>query len=259
MQYMPTLLEVLKILAPLVFGVILGYLGYRYQMSSGKVNLKRNRLLDNIAKFEQILSVIKDTEFEFYRLEALNLEEDRKNKRIDEITERLRIISENFARLRSRGDELKIRFEKLNKLRSDIAATTEEHDDNNEKSLETKSELDEMEKGLLQDKKDILLENEQYINQMSEYKKEMEDNIKVIENTIIKRDKFNKTGDDLLRKLYLLDPDTVSLTIDPTGKLTSKLSELVSMLKLGEKSTYVQIVGKRVEIERLLSKIINKS
>lgn len=63
----------------------IGYLGHKYQIAQGKIQIQRERLLDSIAKIEQILSFTIEQEFMaivYNEMEEENDQEDEKTIQI---------------------------------------------------------------------------------------------------------------------------------------------------------------------------------
>jgi hypothetical protein len=101
-----------------ISGMVLAYIGYRYQVSRDKLNTKRERLLNNISKVERFLALTLELEnialqvgeikrkHEKIREEVVQIEENKLNPVYTDFEEGIKQKEEALSELNKRSKEL---------------------------------------------------------------------------------------------------------------------------------------------------------
>ena len=87
-------MTVIAAIVSFLSGALLTYLGFRFQLIQGNVNAQRERLLGNIAKIEQFLSLL--LEFEYIDYEIVRLKDEAAKRRYYQPQEILDLFNRKF-------------------------------------------------------------------------------------------------------------------------------------------------------------------
>jgi len=233
MNLTPEFLEILKIVTPLIFGIVLGYLGYRYQINHGKVISKRERLLEHIVKIEQVLSVVNDLEYTKYRVNVIAQEIDRLGNRNQELSE---LIDADGEKIKS------------NQKKTDDFIKMGERIKGQEK----------IKKEFIEHNKNTIFEMNSIMAHLNECNKELEANMLALEKNVAELATYEGKQENLIKTIFQLDIDAVSSIVDPSGKLSSMMGELILMLDFKSKSTHDEQINLHIKIKSLLDKKISR-
>ena len=200
--------------ATLVVGVILGYLGFRYQLIQGKVQIRRERLLKNIAIVEQLIAHLLELEYITYKLSKLMEMKDSIEEEIELIGREQVEIDTRLAEYESSSTfidgELKKHVEKREQMVSEVDRKFDEIE-NGISSIEEKISSSEN----LGNSSDEVSEA---LNELSSSLNEASDSSKIISEKM--RSKLDEIENKLAKSSKFLSPpqaDGVLRNFSPSG------------------------------------------
>ena len=221
-------MELLIGLLSFLFGIVLGYLGHRYQIIQGKVSIQRERFLVNISKIEELLNAT--LELEYATRQHNNL-----NREIVELKKRYQLTGEELVGTEKIANEYKRLSSKDSKKQSNLPT----------ERRKIASEKQELLKRLREKQVEMAIDQKR----LSELKN-------ILSEEKVNLQKFRKN-------LWTSDIDTRCKLIDPSGKLSNLLVELFEIddkwliAKDSEDDNYLhQSTNVRYKIRQLLNQKI---
>jgi hypothetical protein len=214
--------DILALIVGLIIGWFGGYLTYRYKIKNENVTVKRDRLLKNITKIEDVINMMVEESFmeqDFSRLEEL-----------------IQAFKEKMAS--SKKEEVWIREELT------VISNERIHD-----------KLD------LQEKEELLSRLKVLGSRLEELSKEIgEFDIKIKEPKI-ELSRLVPLLEDHKKRLIKDDLGATGLTIDPSGKLADYILELQKIISDPNKKFYsdARAIELRSKINHLFDDLITKT
>jgi hypothetical protein len=284
-------MDIVGLIIGFLSGLVLGYLGHIYQIRLGKVNVRRERLLSNIAKVEKYISILLEFEYIEYKilqlknkvikpqqileetqvwiikeLKRIHKEQDEKRK---EKEQKINDIKENINRLLSNSGRYSGELDKLTHM-SNSGKYSSELDKYTRELDEAEKELDTYNKQSYNDIDIIPKVAEKFqVSDIASYRQDEEHvRIELTVNTkLSNEDKedietLSKELDNLNKEIIVSDIANTCLIVDQSGELLRYLNELMAarhkdLKNLNERDQGNRQSELRYKIRKLLDNKIN--